>query len=85
MFLEDKSAAFDSIKYSHIEVALKRIGVDPKFIATYMQMLKNRESRAKTAYGLSNTFKYSKGVPQGGVGSPLIWNLAYDIGLARLK
>jgi Reverse transcriptase (RNA-dependent DNA polymerase) len=85
LFLEDKSAAFDSITYAHIEIALKHIGVDTKFIKTYMNMLRKRGSRVITAYGLSQPFKYGRGVPQGGVESPLIWNLAYDIGLARLK
>jgi Reverse transcriptase (RNA-dependent DNA polymerase) len=75
LFLEDKSAAFDSITYAHIEIALKRIGVDTKFIKTYMNMLRRRESRVITAYGLSQPFKYGRGVPQGGVESPLIWNL----------
>jgi Reverse transcriptase (RNA-dependent DNA polymerase) len=50
-----------------------------------MNMLRRRESRVITAYGLSQPFKYGRAVPQGGVKSPLIWNLAYDISLARLK
>jgi Reverse transcriptase (RNA-dependent DNA polymerase) len=50
-----------------------------------MNMLRRRESQVITAYGLSQPFKYGRGVPQGGVESPLIWNLAYDISLARLK
>jgi hypothetical protein len=50
-----------------------------------MNMLCRRESRVITAYGLSEPFKYGRGLPQGAVESPLIWNLAYDIGLARLK
>jgi Reverse transcriptase (RNA-dependent DNA polymerase) len=85
LFLEEKSAAFDSITYAHIKIGLKRIGVDTKFIKTYMNMRRRRESRVITAYGLSQPFKYGRGVPRGGVESPLIWNFAYDIGLAGLK
>jgi Reverse transcriptase (RNA-dependent DNA polymerase) len=85
LFFDDESATFDLITYAHIEITLKRIGLDTKFVRTYMNMLGRRESRVITAYGLTQPFKYSRGVPQGGVKSPLIWNLAYDIGLARLK
>jgi hypothetical protein len=85
IFLGDKSAAFDSINYLLIEIALKRIRVDPKFIATYMHMLRNLESRVITGYCHFESFLCSIEVAQGGVESTLIGNLAYDIGLARLK
>jgi hypothetical protein len=82
-FLEDKSAAFDLIKYWHIDFALKRIRVDQKYIATCMYMLRNHQRQVITAYGPSDLFNCSKRVGQGGVKSHLIWNLVYDIGLTR--
>jgi Reverse transcriptase (RNA-dependent DNA polymerase) len=84
-FLEDKSAAFDSITFEHIYIALKRIGIPKKIPQVYHNILTNRECRVFTAYSLSDSFKPTKDVPQGGVESPLVWILCYDICLTRIK
>jgi Reverse transcriptase (RNA-dependent DNA polymerase) len=50
-----------------------------------MHLLSRHQSQVFTAFGLSKKFKPLKGVPQGGVESPIIWLISYDICLARLK
>jgi hypothetical protein len=71
-FLEYKSAAFDSISFTHIEMSLKRIAIPQNVIKISMHFIKNRKLRALTAYGPSDDFIPERGVPQGGVESPLI-------------
>jgi hypothetical protein len=85
MFLEDKRAGFDSMKYEHINLFLSCIGVPPKIIKTYMHLLAYRQSQVVTAYGPSKKFRPQRGAPEGGVESPLIWLTCYDICLARLR
>jgi Reverse transcriptase (RNA-dependent DNA polymerase) len=85
LFLEDKSAAFDSITFERIGLALKRIGEPIGFVNLYILMINSRSCSVLTGYGLSPAFAQTRGVPQGGVESPLIWILCYDICLARLR
>jgi hypothetical protein len=42
VFLEDKSAAFDSISFTHMEMSLKRIAIPQNVIKIYMTLIKNR-------------------------------------------
>jgi Reverse transcriptase (RNA-dependent DNA polymerase) len=85
IFLEDKSAAFDSISYSHIRHALKRIGTPLKVIDLYLKFATQRKLAAITSYGLTPNFTPDQGIPQGGVESPLIWFISYDICLTQIK
>jgi Reverse transcriptase (RNA-dependent DNA polymerase) len=59
--------------------------VPPKIIKTNRYLLSHRQSQVLTAYGPSKKFRPVKGVPQGGVESHLIWQICYDICLARLR
>jgi Reverse transcriptase (RNA-dependent DNA polymerase) len=85
LFLKDKSAAFDSIKYEHINLSLSRIGVLPKIIQTYTYLVYHCQSQVLTAYGPSKKFRTLKGEPQGWVESPFIWLICYDICLTSLR
>jgi Reverse transcriptase (RNA-dependent DNA polymerase) len=85
LLLEDKSAALDSITFKHIGLALKHIGVPISFENLYISMINSRSCSVFTIYGLSPAFAPTRGVPQGGVKSPLIRILCYDISLARLR
>lgn len=56
---------------------------DPGIIAWIMEMLKNREVSAELGVS-SITIKTTKGCPQGGVLSPLLWSLVVDDILNKL-
>jgi Reverse transcriptase (RNA-dependent DNA polymerase) len=85
IFLEDKSAAFNSISYSHIRHALKRIGTPQNVIDLYLKFATQRKLAAITSYRITPTFTPDRGIPQGGVESPLIWLILYDICLTKIK
>jgi Reverse transcriptase (RNA-dependent DNA polymerase) len=85
LFLEDKSAAFDSVTDNLISRALSRIGTPTTVINLYTDMLHSRQTQVLTAYCPSTPFHPQKGVPQGGIESPLIWLICYDIALSCLK
>jgi Reverse transcriptase (RNA-dependent DNA polymerase) len=73
LFLEDKSAAFDSVTYNLIFRALSRIRTPTTVINLYTNMLHSRQTQVLTAYGPSTPFYPQKAVPQGGIELPLIW------------
>jgi Reverse transcriptase (RNA-dependent DNA polymerase) len=85
VFLEDKSAAFDSTSYSQICHALKRIGTPQNVIDLYLKFATQRKLAATTSYGLTPTFTPDRGIPQGGVESLLIWLISYDICLSKVR
>lgn len=85
LFLEDKSRAFDSISFPHIALSMRRLRIPEKFVSLYQMFLHTRTAKIISPYGLSNSFSFGQGVPQGGPESPLIFLLAYDIALTRLR
>jgi hypothetical protein len=53
-------------------MSLKRIAIPQNVIEIYMHFIKSGKLRALTAYSPSDNFIPERGVPQGGVESPLI-------------
>jgi hypothetical protein len=85
VYFEDKSKAFDTVPHSLLELAFRRIRLPEKFIRFYMdKILKGRSAKVITAYGLSDPIEVLRGIPQGGVESPLVWNIYYDAGLCHI-
>ena len=79
----DIKAAFDSISFHSIIAALEKRGVSKCIISWIVNLLCNR----KVIYSLKgiSLLKYMiKGTPQGGVLSPLLWNLVIDSLLSLL-
>ena len=80
----DIKAAFDSISFRSIIKALERSNIDNHLISWIVYLLGNR----KVIYSLKGVslLKYmTKGTPQGGVLSPLLWNLVIDSLLVTLR
>jgi hypothetical protein len=63
----------------------EKIAVPQHKIEIYMHFIKNGKLHALTAYGPPSDFIPERGVPQGGVESPLLWILAYEICLTKIK
>ena len=75
----DCSGAFDNISFEKAETALQLHGVDATLQDWFLHLLKGREvSYLDKNLDITRTFYPTKGTPQGGVVSPLLWNLIID-------
>lgn len=73
----DIEGAFDNTPHMSIERAASRKGLEPSIIQWIKSMLANRTVTAKIL-GESTTAITSRGCPQGGVLSPLLWSIVVD-------
>ena len=80
----DISGAFDSIKIPSIIEGMKQKGVPPFLTNWFECCLENRQASA-TINNDSITRFLTQGVAQGGVGSPLAWNIGIDDILHKLN
>jgi ribonuclease HI len=85
VLFEDKSKAFDSIPHDLLRLALQRVKLPEAFIEFYCSgCLAGRTAHVLTAFGPSSTFPVARGIPQGAVESPLMWNVFYDVCLTAV-
>ena len=73
----DIEGAFDNVSYEAMQTALEKRRCPTKIINWIKSMLKSREMVTKMGK-TSKEFKATKGCPQGGVLSPLLWTLVAD-------
>ena len=73
----DLEGAFDAISYESILTAFKKRGFDPYFIRWYQYYLENRFVTIDLK-GVRLTRRCTRGVPQGGVLSPLAFTCATE-------
>jgi ribonuclease HI len=85
VYFEDKSKAFDSVPHDLLRLALERIKLPPSFVQFYCDgSLAGRTAHVLTAFGPSARLAMHRGIPQGAVESPLMWNVFYDVCLSAL-
>ena len=80
----DIEAAFNSTSYDSMCAALARHEVDHTIVRWVIATLEGRQATV-TLGSLSRSDEVSRGCPQGGVLSPLLWCLVVDELLARLS
>ena len=80
----DIEGAFNNTSYDSMCAALARRGVDHTIVRWVKATLEGRQATA-TLGSLSRSVAVSRGCPQGGVLSPLLWCLVVDELLARLN
>ena len=73
----DCSGAFDTIRFDSARRAMETRAVPEMIIKWYEQILEERTVEAELQ-GTRSTRKPTRGSPQGGVLSPLVWNLIMD-------
>lgn len=73
----DCSGAFDRISFKSAEDALERHNVPDMITRWYSTLLRNRRVTAELQ-GATKTVVPGRGTPQGGILSPLVWNLIID-------
>ena len=73
----DISGAFDNVLYSSIITAMVHRGIEPKIVKWYSQYLKERTAFTELN-GVKCSINVQRGCPQGGIISPVIWNLVFE-------
>ena len=73
----DISGAFDNVKLSTAKSAMERALIPPRIREWYQDYLFHRTATAEFR-GRKVTAILKKGIPQGGVLSPIIWNISFD-------
>ena len=74
----DVQKAFDRVKHDGIIAGLRRIGADEHLCALIRSLLHGRSTRVLSNGELSDSVPIGRGVPQGGVVSPFLFNAAVD-------
>ncbi len=78
----DCSGAFDRIKFDSAHKAMEEMGLPMSIIKWYDQLLRNRKVVAEIQ-GVTQVIKPGRGSPQGGVLSPMVWNIIMNTLLSR--
>ena len=73
----DIQGAFDNVRPASIIKGMRDKGIDPKIVHWYRHYLRNRSMEAEYK-GTRITRTLTLGTPQGGVFSPIAWNINYD-------
>ncbi len=80
----DCSGAFDNIRFEAARRCMEIQKIPYNIIRWYSNLLKSRSVLAQVQ-GIVKTIKPSRGSPQGGVLSPLVWNIIMDSFLSQYK
>jgi len=80
----DIEGAFDNLEFETIRRSLEKRGVNNQFTSWYYFLLKNREITV-SLNGTERHKRPMKGTPQGGILSPIIWNICIDSLLTELQ
>ena len=80
----DIQGAFDNTNFKIIRLALEGRGVEPVVIRWIGSMLRSRTVEANVC-GHKTSFWVSKGCPQGGILSPILWCIVVDSLIRRLN
>ena len=73
----DIRGAFDHILYDSAERVMQHHNFDPKIIKWYLRFLRSRVCTYQVK-GVTRRQLLRRGVPQGRILSPLLWNLVFD-------
>ncbi|KAG0271312.1 hypothetical protein BGZ96_005891, partial [Linnemannia gamsii] len=86
VLLQDMKRCFDSVSCQRggmLELGLRHLKIPDEFIDLCLYVGTNKTNRIITAYGLTDKYTPLCGLDQGGVESPLLWRIAYEVLLAQ--
>ena len=75
LLLADLSKAFDCLPHSLIVAKLQAYGIEEKSLVLLADYLSNRKQRVKVSGSASSWTQIMKGVPQGSIMGPIIFNI----------
>ena len=75
MCFKDYSKAFDCVDHPTLWNIMKEIGISEHMIQVIRSPYSNQEAKVRTEYGDTDSFSIGKGVRQGCVLSPYLFNL----------
>jgi ribonuclease HI len=81
----DVQQAYDSVPFEALRKCMERIKLPQGFINLILNMHKQRHIIINTAYGNTDEFNPTKGLPQGNNISTVLWNIFYDPLTCRLE
>ena len=79
----DYTKAFDRVKHSKIIECLSEIGIDDKDLQIITKMYWEQTAVVRTEHGITKVFQIKKGVRQGYVLSPSVFNLYTEKNIQR--
>ena len=71
----DLSKAFDNVRHDKLLIKLQKLGVNGTVLKWIHNFLRNRKQKVVVGSRSSPSFYCTKGVPQGSVLSPLLFNI----------
>ena len=80
----DCSGAFDWVSFRSMKEALERKGTPSNITEWYDELLKSRKVTVELN-GVTKAINPGRGSPQGGILSPMVWNLVMDSLLTKFK
>src|SRR6056300_1490875 len=80
----DIKGAFDNVSYASIRRAMELFGFPKQLGMWYLHYLQNRIAKA-SVNGVAVKRKLCRGVPQGSILGPMLWNITFDELLAKYK
>lgn len=75
----DLRRAYDSVYQWVVESALLRLGLPEEFVRYEADLMRDKETRLITAFGLTSAFRRAAGLPQGGTESCQQFNAVMDM------
>ena len=81
----DIKKAYDTVPFEGLKMSLIRIGMPENLVNFIMLLTTDRKLTVDTAYGESDPFTPTRGLPQGEVLSCILWSIFYDPLLVRLQ
>jgi Reverse transcriptase (RNA-dependent DNA polymerase) len=75
----DISGAFDNVKHKALWHVLDKAGLPPDFIELMKNWFPNKTAAVKVNGKVSESFPWSRGLPQGEPLSPLLWNIYFNV------
>lgn len=82
----DIKGAFDNVPYQELIAILHEKGTTPEVVTWYDRLLTSRITfAAGDKTGHKHIVQHTRGVPQGGILSPLMWNIFFDPLLVKLQ
>ena len=82
---QDTAKAFDTVNLEMLKKAMERIKIPSKAIKFIINLFKNRNLKAITNFGLTESIIAGDSIDQGETISPLLWRIFYDPLLNKIQ